>query len=113
MQAPVGYFDPLGFSKDSDPKQFMRRRASELKHGRVAMIAAMGYITPEHFKFSGYCSTSFGLKFADIRNGLAALCKVPAGGWAHYVAFCGLLEVYVAKQDPSNSPGKLMGNEDA
>jgi hypothetical protein len=41
------------------------------------------------------------------------LSKVPAEGWAQYVAFCGLLEVYGAKQDPLNPPGKLTGSDDA
>ena len=43
-QAPVGYFDPMGMSKDGDMKTFRRRRESELKNGRVAMFATMGCI---------------------------------------------------------------------
>ena len=42
VQAPVGFFDPLGWSKDGDALRFRRRRASELKNGRVAMWAAIG-----------------------------------------------------------------------
>ena len=40
------------------------------------MFAAMGYITPEYFKFPGELSPKLGLKFADIPNGLAAISKV-------------------------------------
>ena len=47
MQPPVGYWDPLGLAKDGDVETFQRRRSVELKHGRIAMLAAMGYITPE------------------------------------------------------------------
>jgi hypothetical protein len=43
VQALVG-LDPLCFSKDGDVTKFKRRRKVELKHGRVAMLAAMGYI---------------------------------------------------------------------
>ena len=41
-QAPLGYFDPLGLSKDGDVETFRRRRESELKNGRVAMFATIG-----------------------------------------------------------------------
>merc|ERR1719444_323950 len=80
VQAPVGFFDPLGFTKDGDVTKFKRRRQVELKHGRVAMLAAMGYITPEYFRFPGALSTSAGLKFADMPSGLEALAKMPLAG---------------------------------
>ena len=47
MQAPVGFFDPAGFAADGNAVNFARRRQTEIKHGRIAMLAAMGYITPE------------------------------------------------------------------
>merc|ERR1712227_494339 len=47
IQAPVGFFDPLGLAKDGDVDAFNRRRETEIKHGRISMLAAMGYITPE------------------------------------------------------------------
>merc|ERR1712070_1344674 len=66
VQAPVGYWDPLGYAKDGDAVAFARRRSTELKHGRIAMLAAMGYITPEVAgKFPGYLSYSENLKFQD------------------------------------------------
>merc|ERR1712173_510909 len=46
VQAPVGFFDPLGFTKDGDETKFKRRRQVELKNGRVSMFACLGYITP-------------------------------------------------------------------
>merc|ERR1712063_205617 len=92
VQDPVGFWDPLGLSADGDMLAFKRRRCVELKHGRICMLATMGYITPEITgKFPGYLSPSAGLKFADIPNGLAAISKVPALGWAQiaaYAAFC-------------------------
>merc|ERR1711992_421892 len=79
VQEPVGFWDPLGLSADGDSATFLRRRETEIKHGRVCMLATMGYITPELTgKFPGYLSPSADLKFADIPNGLAALSKVPA-----------------------------------
>ena len=41
---PVGFWDPLGLAADGDKAVFDRRRASELKHGRIAMLAAAGWI---------------------------------------------------------------------
>ena len=58
-----------------------RHRQSEVKNGRIAMVAAMSYITPEVAgELPGYCSFSVNLKFADIPNSLAAISKVPAAG---------------------------------
>ena len=48
VQAPVGFFDPLKLSADGDVATFKRRRAAELKHGRVCMLATLGYIVPEY-----------------------------------------------------------------
>ena len=93
VQAPVGFWDPLGFTADGDVAAFRRRRSVELKHGRIAMLATMGFITPEITgKFPGYLSPSQGLKFADIPNGLAAISKVPALGWAQIFAYGGFVE---------------------
>ncbi|CAE7823490.1 FCPF, partial [Symbiodinium sp. KB8] len=92
VQAPVGFWDPAGLSSDGSVENFKRRRATELKHGRIAMLATMGYITPEITgKFPGYLSPSAGLKFADVPNGLAAISKVPQAGWGQillYMAYC-------------------------
>jgi len=89
VQAPVGFWDPLGLSADGDVATFRRRRTTEIKHGRICMLATMGYITPEITgKFPGYLSNSLDLKFVDIPNGLAAISKVPGAGWLQIVAYC-------------------------
>ena len=110
MRAPVGCYDPRRLSKDGDAGTLYRRRCSEIKHGRVAMIAAMGCIVPDPFRFPGYCCTSQGIKFVDIPNGLAAFSKEPMEGWMQWIAFTGMLEPYGAKRDP---PGKLQGADEA
>merc|ERR1712232_1186465 len=93
VQAPVGFWDPLGLSNDGDVDQFKRRRSVEIKHGRISMLATMGYMTPEITgKFPGYLSPSSGLKFEDIPNGLAAVSKVPAAGWLQILAYAGYCE---------------------
>merc|ERR1712117_773891 len=93
VQEPVGFWDPLGLSADGDAATFLRRRESELKHGRISMLATMGYITPELTgKFPGMLSKSEGVSFADIPNGLGAISKVPALGWGQIVLYCAAVE---------------------
>jgi hypothetical protein len=38
---PLGYFDPLGFSKDTDLSKKQFYREAELKHGRIGMVSAI------------------------------------------------------------------------
>merc|ERR1712039_472052 len=47
VQPPAGFWDPAGFTADGNAEDFSRRRATDIKHGRISMLAAMGYITPE------------------------------------------------------------------
>merc|ERR1740138_1849409 len=105
VQAPVGFWDPAGLSKDGDAAAFKRRRTTEIKHGRISMLATMGYITPEVVgKFPGYLSPSKDLKFADIPNGLAAVSKVPGVGWVQIVAYCFYCEASVAYGEGEKVP---------
>ena len=46
-QAPLGFWDPLGFTSDGDLYSFKRRRSVELKHGRICMLATMGALAAE------------------------------------------------------------------
>ena len=39
VQAPVGFWDPAGFTADGSTENFARRRQTELKHGRISMLA--------------------------------------------------------------------------
>jgi len=107
VQEPLGFWDPLGLSADGNVERFKRRRETEIKHGRISMLATMGYMTPEFTgKFPGYLSPSQDLRFADIPNGLGAISKVPLAGWIQiflYAAFC---EVS-AMRTRSDQPGDL------
>lgn len=44
---PVGFFDPLGFADKADEATLKRYREAELTHGRVAMLAAVGFLAGE------------------------------------------------------------------
>eukprot|EP00442_Polarella_glacialis_P005004 CAMPEP_0115061112 /NCGR_PEP_ID=MMETSP0227-20121206/7827_1 /TAXON_ID=89957 /ORGANISM="Polarella glacialis, Strain CCMP 1383" /LENGTH=296 /DNA_ID=CAMNT_0002446379 /DNA_START=41 /DNA_END=931 /DNA_ORIENTATION=- len=95
VQAPVGYFDPLGFCKDGDFEGFYYKREAELKNGRVAMFATIGYIVPQFWKFPGFLSPTLDITFKDVPNGLAALGKVPPEGWLQIIAWCGMYEIVI------------------
>merc|ERR1711920_307476 len=108
VQDPVGFWDPAGFTADGSTENFARRRQTELKHGRVSMLATMGYITPEITgKLPGYLSPSAGLKFADVPNGLGAISKVPAAGWAQIVAYGAFCEL---SQEQSSGTAAAAGD---
>jgi len=59
--APLGFFDPLGFTSVGDEAGFNKLRASELKHGRVAMMASVGLVGQHFIKFPGFEKTPAGL----------------------------------------------------
>jgi len=105
VQPPFGFWDPLGFASDGDVEVFKRRRAIEIKHGRVSMIACMGYITPEYIRFPGSLSPSQGISFKDVPNGLSAFSKVPGVGWAQIFLFCGFVDFALFRADPARDPG--------
>lgn len=46
---PMGFFDPAGFSKDISPGRLRFYREVELKHGRLGMLAALGFVVGEQF----------------------------------------------------------------
>eukprot|EP00931_Biecheleriopsis_adriatica_P115739 TRINITY_DN914_c0_g1_i2.p1 TRINITY_DN914_c0_g1~~TRINITY_DN914_c0_g1_i2.p1 ORF type:complete len:477 (-),score=106.98 TRINITY_DN914_c0_g1_i2:230-1660(-) len=77
-------FDPLNLG-NTDAKMD-RYTAVEIKHGRVSMIAVVGYIMPEIFRFPG-CE--------EFKNGLGAFESIPLEGWIQLIALIGAHEVLV------------------
>jgi len=110
---PLGFWDPLELSKFDDPEvavaQFRRRRVIEIQHGRVSMLACIGYIVPEYFKWPGYISPSSKLAFADIPNGLEACAKIPGAGWLQMIAFVGTVEVFNLQSEAKTYAGDYDG----
>merc|ERR1719247_3724862 len=51
ITAPLGFFDPLGFCSKDDITEGKIKfyREVELKHGRVSMLAALGFLVGENF----------------------------------------------------------------
>merc|ERR1712039_400796 len=110
---PLGFWDPLGLSQYADPNiavsQFRRRRGVEIQHGRVSMLACLGYIVPEYFKFPGYLSPSENLAFADMPTGFAAAAKVPGPGWVQIIGFIGTIEIYNLQSPSKKYAGDYEG----
>lgn len=100
--APLGFFDPLGFSK-ADAATLFKYRESELKHGRVAMLAVLGWLTQEHFHplYDGKLSG----------NPLKALYEVPPLAFVQIVAFTGFLEYLftLTSKEKGSYPGDYYG----
>jgi len=47
--SPLGEFDPLEFTKDLPVQEIKRYREAEVTHGRVGMLAVLGYLVAEKF----------------------------------------------------------------
>lgn len=102
---PTGFWDPCGLMKErvgkdgwqwKDEATFEKYRVAELKHGRVAMMAAVGMITTTVWKFPG---------FGDVPDGLASLATT-AGGSGFGILF--IMAAYFEITNPKgdfNVPG--------
>lgn len=100
VTAPLGYFDPLGFSKIGDKSGFKKLRSAEIKHGRVAMMAALGAVVQHYVKLPG---------FEKVPAGMGAV-ETPPGTYGFGLLFLliGYVETNVwTDDDPSKEPGNF------
>jgi len=104
---PLGYWDPLGLGKKASPETFRRWRAVEIKHGRIAMMATVGYAVQSFLRWPGYLSTSENIKFADLPNGIAGFGMIPKGGLVQIALFIALMEGVTWKALDGGFPGKV------
>jgi len=108
---PLGLWDPLGLVADGDQEKFDRLRNTEIKHGRIAMVAIVGnLVTEAGIRWPGYIDLH-GLKFEDIPSGYAALETIPYFGILQMFALIGFLEVKVMRDFTGGEfPGDLRNN---
>mmetsp|Transcript_8121 Transcript_8121/g.10625 ORF Transcript_8121/g.10625 Transcript_8121/m.10625 type:complete len:194 (+) Transcript_8121:66-647(+) len=104
ITAPAGFFDPLGLSAGKSDEVMAHYRESELKHGRVAMAACLGwYITASgvHPAFNSALSS----------NPLVAARELPLVGWLQFFLGCGAVEWLTEqiKTRPGYVPGDVLG----
>jgi light-harvesting complex I chlorophyll a/b binding protein 1 len=98
-------WDPMGLSENMDDANLKLVRAAELKHGRVAMLAVVGWIwTATGTHFEGLISTSKGVSFADLAaapNPILSAAGVPGAGIWQMIFAIGALEVFWESKYPS------------
>jgi Chlorophyll A-B binding protein len=105
VQEPLGFWDPLKLLEGKGQDRFDRLRYVEIKHGRIAQLAFLGYITTEYgFRLPGNIDNA-GDTFASIPGGFAALTAMPSLGLFQILLFIGWLEIAGWKQDPNSYPG--------
>jgi len=112
VQAPLGYWDPLGMLDNASQDQFDRLRYVEIKHGRVAMLAFLGnIITRAGLHLPGSLNIAGGVKFDEVPNGFAGLQAggIPMAGTLQIIGFCGFLEFFVMK-DIEGTDNEFIGD---
>jgi hypothetical protein len=96
--APLGYFDPMGFTTVGDEEGFRRLRECELKHGRVAMMASIGLVGQHFIKIP-----LFGLD--KVPSGIGAFFDPTGfGGFFFLLCACGPFEL-AWRQEEWREPG--------
>jgi len=100
--APVGFFDPLGLADKATDATLMRYREAELAHGRIAMLAVIGFFVGEKVEGSAF------LFDASISGpAITHISQVPDGFWPVIIAFIGAAEASRAEigwVDPADCP---------
>merc|ERR1712084_80313 len=85
---PVGLFDPLGFAAKADDSTALRYREAEVTHGRVAMLAVLGFLVGEKVEGSSF------LFDAQISGpAITHFFQVPHSFWVIPLFFIGAAEL--------------------
>jgi len=112
---PLDLFDPLGFVDDVD--SFARRRAVEIKHGRISMLAFIGMMVQElGVTFPGSLDLAGDYPFSDVLKdgmGFPALGNIPTFGLVQIALFGAIAEtVAMPSSDYTGGPQDLPGGFD-
>lgn len=84
-------FDPAGFTNNASVAEVRRWRESEIMHGRISMLAALGFIVgeqledfPAFFNYDGNITGPAIYQFSQVRQGF----------WEPLLIAIGLCETY-------------------
>jgi len=103
VQIPMGSLDPAGFTQDGDAV-CIERHTTEIKHGCISKLVAIGYFTPEIIdKLCCHSPPSTGLRSSEPPTGLAVTSGEPVAGWAQFIT-CIAGFVIMQNREPRN-PG--------
>jgi len=94
---PLGYFDPAGFT--TNEPTFRKLRTAEIKHGRVAMMAALGAVVQHYIQLPGFESVPKGLGAVNVSPGREAAIAL--------ILITGALELAVWTEDEDKEPGNF------
>jgi len=81
-------FDPLGFSDTFDVKWL---RESELKHGRVCMLATIGFVAEQYIQFPGFPAAEDALQAIYVAPANMTALLLVAAGYIESSAYGGKL----------------------
>mmetsp|Transcript_28500 Transcript_28500/g.43032 ORF Transcript_28500/g.43032 Transcript_28500/m.43032 type:complete len:201 (+) Transcript_28500:70-672(+) len=97
-------WDPLGLAEMGSDETIAWFRHSEVKHGRVAMAACLGW-----YLNAGGVHPAFNSALSN--DPLKAMVELPAVGWVQFVLGCGAIEWLgqQIKERPGYNPGDLLG----
>merc|ERR1719410_1795435 len=99
-------FDPLGFSDTFDMKWL---REAEIKHGRVSMLATVGFVTAQYVKLPMFQS----MEFDDSNQapglvGAAGMMQIVlVAGFEEYRTNNGNITMDTMFEDPDRVPGDI------
>merc|ERR1712115_98555 len=104
---PVGLFDPLGLAEKAHEATLLRYREAEVTHGRVAMLATIGFLVGEKVEGSSF------LFDASIKGpAITHLAQVPTIFWGLLLIAIASAELYraqVAFVSPADVPTGQQG----
>ena len=104
---PVGFFDPLGFAEKADERTLKRYCEAEVTHGRVSMLAVVGFLVGEKVERNSF------LFDASIKGpAITHLAQVPTIFWLGLLFAISSLELnraQVAFVSPSDVPTGQQG----
>mmetsp|Transcript_126 Transcript_126/g.175 ORF Transcript_126/g.175 Transcript_126/m.175 type:complete len:209 (+) Transcript_126:86-712(+) len=109
-------FDPLGFSNYASDETLAWFRHAELKHSRVAMLAATGWmvqknglgIIPYPMGESYLSGTAAGETHTLSADPFEAAMQLPAGGWWQLFFTAGVIELWTEAKKPHYMPSANM-----
>jgi hypothetical protein len=100
--APTGFFDPLRFAERAPSNTLKRYRECELTHGRVAMLATVGFLAGEAVQ-----NTNFLWNAQVSGPAITHIPQIPATFWVLLTLFIGVAELsraQTAMVPPSDIP---------